>query len=68
MVWWAYLIVWFGSFGVVNGLISLIIDDDAFKVQKYTTAENSRIISMFILSAIFATLNCIFCAILFGLK
>jgi hypothetical protein len=67
MVWWAYLIVWFGSFGVVNGLISLVIDDNVFK-KNFTNAEFSRIISMFILNAIFATLNCIFFAILLGLK
>lgn len=67
MVWWAYLIVWFVSFGAVNGFISLVIDDDVFK-ENSNNAEHSRITSMFILSAIFASLNCIFFAILLGLK
>ena len=56
MVWWAYLIVWFISFGAVNGVISLVIEDDAFKVYKHSSVESSRILSLFILSAIFASL------------
>ena len=67
MYWWAYIIVWVVSWFVpfiITILVASLNDDEssALKIQPINPLlENS-------LNAIFATLNCIFCAILFGLK
>jgi len=64
MVWWAYIIVWVVSFFIplIIGMLNASLDNDESSFPIMNPLLVSSLLSMF------ATLNCIFCAILFGLK
>jgi hypothetical protein len=62
MYWWAYIIVWLVSFFIPY--IIYFVVDIIFDMESRHFELNVRID----ISIVFATLNCIFCAILFGLK
>ena len=71
MDWWAYIIVWLVSlvfplfFYMANVIWKYRHDAWEKHIEEYYKyKDNSR----FEMLCIFATLNCIFCAILFGLK
>ena len=63
MVGYAFIIVWVVSFFIplIIGMLSASLD----KYDEYPTMNPLLVTSLL---SIFATLNCIFCAILFGLK
>jgi len=64
MVWWAYIIVWVVSFFIplIIGMLNASLDNDESSFPIMNPLLVSSLLSMF------ATLNCILCAILFGLK
>ena len=69
MYWWAYIIVWIFSL-----LVPLFLSEKLYKIPSLKVDTTNEILmwhnfkTIFVYSCIFATLNCIFCAILFGLK
>ncbi len=69
MVWWGYIIVWVVSFVVPMFVIVQDYDkklDDEINIT--TETKNFYHGNLWMLSFIFATLNCIFFAILLGLE
>jgi len=72
MVWWAYIIVWVVSYTIPYIIFFILTILDAWVSYNKEVSESYKTpIKPMLeigLCSILATLNCIFCAILFGLK
>jgi len=71
MIWWLYIIVWVGSWSFSLMIANLMLDPGKEQSEEPKLSTRQIIHQgtiRFLLACIFATLNCIFCAILFGLK